>query len=121
MRLKADDDVRLRHMLQYAEVAAEFTRGRQRRDLDDDSLLELGTRKALEIVGEAAAPVTEATRLSHPEIPWAEIVGLRNRLVHGYDVVDHGILSSVLTVDLPVLVAALRSIVASAPKPPDAA
>ena len=74
MRLKADDDVRLRHMLQYAEMAAEFTRGRQRRDLDDDGLLELGTRKALEIVGEAAAPVTEATRLSHPEIRWAQIV-----------------------------------------------
>ena len=118
---RADDDARLRHMLQYAEMASLFTRGRHRRDLDDDSLFELGTRKALEIVGEAAAQITENTRLRHPEVPWAKIVGLRNRLVHGYDVIDHDILWSVLAVDLPPVVAALRPIIAAAPKPPDAA
>lgn len=66
---RIDDDVRLRHMLEYAETALRFSEGRQRGDLDGDSLFELGTRKALEIVGEAAAQLSEATRLRHPVTP----------------------------------------------------
>jgi len=40
--------------------------------------------KALEIIGDAAARISDETRQAHPEIPWADITGMRNRLVHGY-------------------------------------
>lgn len=55
----------------------------------------------IEILGEAAARVPEAGRQRWPEIPWAKIVGLRNRLVHDYDKVHFGILWTTVVDDLP--------------------
>jgi len=45
------------------------------------------------------------------EILWSQIIGLRNRLIHGYDVIDFDILWQILTVDLPALIAMLEKIV----------
>ena len=52
-------------------------------------------------------------RERHPEIPWREIIGIRNRLVHGYDAIDLDIAWQVATADLPALLPLLESIVAS--------
>jgi uncharacterized protein with HEPN domain len=84
--------------------------GRARVDLDTDRQLNLSLLRLLEIVGEAAARVSEPTRKGHPEIAWQEIAGLRNRLVHGYDEVDFDILWDIIQLDLPPLIAALSSI-----------
>jgi uncharacterized protein with HEPN domain len=67
----------------------------------------------LEIVGEAASRIALEEQARHPEIPWSEIVGLRNRLIHGYDVVDLDILWKILTTDLPPLISALEAILAN--------
>ena len=50
---------------------------------------------------------------AYPSIPWPQIVGLRNRLIHGYDAVDFDILWDVLQFDLPALIAELRAIFAA--------
>ena len=105
------DEARLRHMLDHAIEAVEMAQSKTRQDLDADRQLNLSLVRLLEIVGEAAGRVSEATRDQHPEIPWADIVGLRNRLIHAYDAVDFDILWNVVRDDLPPLVAALRSIV----------
>lgn len=60
-------------------------------------------------MGEAAGRVSKEERSRHPDIPWAQIVGLRNRLIHGYDSVDMDILWAITTKDLPTLIAALQS------------
>jgi uncharacterized protein with HEPN domain len=73
-------------------------------------VLNLALVRLLEIVGEAAGRVSEVERALHPEIPWPQIVGLRNRLIHGYDAVDHDILWQIITDDLPPLVKALEAI-----------
>jgi len=44
--------------------------------------------RLLEIIGEAAGRVSDETRQAISQIPWSQIVGLRNRLIHGYDEVD---------------------------------
>jgi len=62
---------------------------------------------ALEIMGEAAARVSPGARDEHPAVPWSEIVGLRNRLIHGYDSVDMDVVWSIIESDLPALVRAL--------------
>ena len=64
----------------------------------------------MEIVGEAVARVSPGNRERHLEIPWTAIVGMRNRLIHGYNAVDFHILVAALTRDLPHLVAALNAI-----------
>lgn len=96
-----DDTVRLRHMLDHSREAIEILRGRERSDLDNDRMLGLSIVRLLEIVGEAAARTTAETRQSLPDLPWSEIVGLRNRVVHGYDDVDYDIVWETVVGDLP--------------------
>jgi uncharacterized protein with HEPN domain len=83
-----EGDVRLRHMMDYAKEAVAMARGKTRTDLDRERQLNLSLVRLLEIVGEAAGRVPAEERARHPDIPWIEIVGLRNRLIHGYDSVD---------------------------------
>jgi uncharacterized protein with HEPN domain len=87
-----DDRGRMRHMLEHASEAIEMARDRSRDDLDRDRQFNLSLVRLLEIVGEAAARVTDATRVKYPDLPWYDMAGLRNRLIHGYDDVDFDIL-----------------------------
>ncbi|MDY0168668.1 MAG: DUF86 domain-containing protein [Thermoguttaceae bacterium] len=105
-----DDLVRLKHMLEHASEAVQFTEGRSRDDLKRDRQLELVLTRLVEVVGEAAARVSHKLQQRHPQIPWPEIVALRNRLIHGYDAVDLDILWDIVTMDLPALIEALRGI-----------
>lgn len=98
-----DDDVRLRHLIDAAETAIRFVRGRTRADLDNDEMLTLALTKLVEIVGEAAKQVTAETRQSLPEVPWSAAARMRDRLVHHYFDIDLDVLWSTIEVDLPAL------------------
>lgn len=78
-------------------------------------MLNLACVRLLEIVGEAAARVTEPTRSTITSIPWTQIVALRNRLIHGYDFVDFDSMWKILTEDLPPLIDVLDQIVEALP------
>ena len=80
-------------------------------DLTIDRVTELALRKLVEVVGEAANRVSLMTQQSHPEIEWPQIIGARNRLVHGYDTVSPSILRDIVQNDLPPLIEQLQSIV----------
>jgi uncharacterized protein with HEPN domain len=60
--------------------------------LDNDTLLRFALTRAVEIVGEAANQVSEAGRAELADVPWAQIVGMRNRLIHAYFDINRGIL-----------------------------
>jgi uncharacterized protein with HEPN domain len=64
-----DDQARLWHMLDHARETVQLAHGRTRLDLDKDRLFGLAMTRLLEIIGEAAGRVTQATRGRHPEIP----------------------------------------------------
>lgn len=110
-----DDTVRLRHMLDSAREAVDLSQGRSRDDLDADRLYNLAMIRLVEVIGEAAAGVSEVTRTAHPRIPWPEMVGVRNRLIHGYDQVDFDILWDILQLDLPPLIQQLERILGGGP------
>ena len=86
-----------------------MARGRTRAELDSDRQLNLSLVRLLEIVGEAAGRVPAEERARHLDIPWPDIGGLRNRLIHGYDSVDFDILWHIVSDDLPPLIAALEN------------
>ena len=67
--------------------------------------------RLVEVIGEAANCVPDDFRSRYPQVPWRQTVGMRNRMVHGYDVIDFDILWSVLRKDLPPLIEALEKIV----------
>jgi uncharacterized protein with HEPN domain len=103
-----DDQVRLRHMLDAARTAARYAHQHQRADLDIDELAAHGLVRLIEIIGEAAARVSPGGRAALPDLPWPAIIGMRNRLVHGYYDVDLDVVWHTLTDDLPPLIEQLE-------------
>ena len=62
----------------------------------------------LEVIGEASARLSETLRARHPEVPWREIIGMRNMLIHGYFDIDWEQVWNALERDLPGLRRALE-------------
>ena len=86
--MRAEHRVRIRHMIEGAESAARFLAGRQRQDLDEDEMLRFALTRAIEIIGEAAGRVSAETQNAAAQVPWKEVIGMRNRLVRAYFDVD---------------------------------
>ena len=107
--MSPDDRWRVGHMIEAAEQALSFSQGRSRADLDSDAMLRMALTRAVEIFGEAAAQVSEAGRLELPGVPWAQIVGMRNRLVHAYFDINRNILWDTVQLALPPLLERLKA------------
>jgi len=105
-----DDLIRLRHMLDAANEALDFTRDKTRDDLDNDRMLLLSVTKLIEIIGEAANKITDQVQAEHAEIDWTSIVGMRHKLSHGYFEIDNDIVWATISEDLPPLIEALERI-----------
>ena len=110
-----DDSAYLLDMLLSARDALSFTEGMSFDDFVRDRRTQLSVLKSVEIVGEAAAQVSEDARQANPDIPWREIVGMRNRLVHVYLDIDLPLVWDTVRHDLPELIARLEPLV-----PPEA-
>jgi uncharacterized protein with HEPN domain len=106
--MRRDDRIRLQHMLDSAREALSFTNGLNRADLDANRMLALSLVKCIEIVGEAAARVSQETRQQVPQIPWQDIVGMRNRLIHAYFDIDLDRVWDTVVADLPALIVLLE-------------
>lgn len=104
--------VALTHMRSHADEARTLVQNISRDEFDTNRLLHLSLVRLLEIVGEAARRVPEKIQEYYSDIPWSQIISLRNRLIHGYDAIDYDILWKILTNDLPPLVARLDTILA---------
>jgi uncharacterized protein with HEPN domain len=104
------DKVRIRHILDASKEAVEFVKGRSRSEFDSDRKLNLSLVRLLEVIGEAARGISEEFRTQHPELPWKKMVGMRDRLIHGYYDVDLDVVWETATEDLPGLVAELEQI-----------
>ena len=103
-------------MLDAASEAIAFARGNTREDLTRDRKLQLSPVKEIEIVGEAANRVSVALQVATPGVPWADIIGMRNRLIHEYDDVNLSAVWQTVTSDLPELVIQLEQILTVRPE-----
>jgi len=108
--MQRDDIACLHHILDAADKAIFFVKGKARKDLDTDEMLSLSLVRLLEIIGEAANGVSPAFRDRFPNIPWRKMTGLRNRLIHGYFDVNLDIVWDTILEDLPPLVKDLKAI-----------
>ena len=106
--MSPDDQWRIGHMVEAAEQALTFVTNRDRSDLDSDVMLRLALTRPVEIIGEAAAQVTDAAQRELSDVPWPQIVGMRNRLVHAYFDINADILWDTVQVALPELLEKLK-------------
>jgi uncharacterized protein with HEPN domain len=108
--MNKDDQVRLRHMLDAAHEAIAFLQDEPREALERDRKLLLALVKDIEIIGEAASWLSDECQQSHPQIPWPQIIGMRNRLIHAYFDINHETVWKTVKEDLPPLIAELDKI-----------
>ena len=106
-----DDNVRIQHILDASREAVAFANGRNRADLDTDRKLNLSLVRLLEIIGEAARGISSEFRQEHPDLPWKSMIGMRDRLIHGYFDVNLDVVWKTVTEDLPPLILQLEKIV----------
>ena len=102
------DDACLLDRLLAARDALGFVSGLTFPQFEQSRLHQRAVLKAVELIGEAAAKVSPDTRQSHNEIPWKEIVGMRNRLVHAYFDVNLVRVWDTVQEDIPRLVSLLE-------------
>lgn len=98
-------------MLQAARQVADFVRGLSFEGYLQDPMPRMAVERGLEIVGEAARRTSASFKASHPEIPWRDLIGLRNVLTHDYGEVKQDRLWEIATRDAPGLVRLLEALV----------
>jgi uncharacterized protein with HEPN domain len=114
-RKERDDVSYLADMLRFSREVLSFTHGRSRADYDADPVLRRAVERATELIGEAASHVSKQSRARHPDVPWREIIGQRNVLIHGYGDVDDDLLWNLVEKEIPTLVILLGGIVPGEP------
>lgn len=100
-------------MLEAARDAASFLKGRRREDLASDRMLLFSLERAVEIMGEAASRVSDEFRAAQPDIPWADIAGMRHRLIHAYFDVNLDIVWKTVVESLPSLAVRIEALLAA--------
>jgi uncharacterized protein with HEPN domain len=105
------DDAYLLDILIAARKALKFVEGIDRNEFEDNELVQNAVMRPLEIIGEASAKISKDFRKAHSEIPWKEMVGLRNRLVHEYFRINFGVVWDTIHKDLPKLIEIIEPLV----------
>lgn len=111
-----DDEALLLDMLIAARQARKYAEGVTVQSYYNDDLLQDGLAYQMQVIGEAASRISAAFRDEHPEIQWANIIGMRHRLVHDYRRINRDIIWQVVQEDLPALIVALEPLVPPEPE-----
>lgn len=98
----------LQDMLENARKASGFVQGMAFEDFAADERTVYAVIRALELVGEAVRRIPQDLREKYPEIPWREIAGTRDKLVHEYFGVNVSVIWRTVQEDLPILIAQLE-------------
>lgn len=94
----------LAHILDAAKEIETFVAGKTKEDLRDSRLMQRAIEKDLEIIGEAAGNLSEETRDALDSVPWKDIIGMRNILVHVYFDIDLEVIWKTVQQDIPLLI-----------------
>ncbi|MDJ0730053.1 MAG: DUF86 domain-containing protein [Crocosphaera sp.] len=106
-----DDLTRLFYMRDAAQEILNFMRDKNRDDLERDRMLSLAVVKDLEIIGEAASRVSLDCQKRHLQLPWSDMIGMRNRLVHAYYGIDYDIVWQTVSENLLPLIMLLDKVI----------
>uniref|UniRef100_B8HT74 DUF86 domain-containing protein n=1 Tax=Cyanothece sp. (strain PCC 7425 / ATCC 29141) TaxID=395961 RepID=B8HT74_CYAP4 len=102
-------------MLESAKLAVRYVAEKSKTDFCSDVQLQDAVIRRLAIIGEASRRVSEATRQNLPTIPWIEISGMRNRLIHEYDDLDLEIVWDTVQHSLVSMIEEIEKIIPSSP------
>jgi uncharacterized protein with HEPN domain len=105
------DEVYLLDILIAARKAMLFVEGIDRSEFEDNEVIQNAVIRPLEIIGEASGKISKNFRKLHKEIPWGDMIDLRNRLIHEYFRMDSGAIWDTIHNDLPHLIELIEPLV----------
>ena len=100
--------IRIRHILEAIEESRRFIEGMSYEDFCNDPRTLKAVVWNIATIGEASGQIPETVRIAYPGVPWQDMRGMRNHIVHGYDRIDHEIVWNVIHDELPPLVPLLE-------------
>jgi len=105
-----DDKAYIKHMLLCIGKIVKFTKGLHYDEFADNELVQDAVIRNIEVIGKASKHVSDHLKQTYFEIPWKEISGMRNKLIHDYMGVDIEVVWKTIKTDLPMLKKMLRNI-----------
>ena len=110
---KRDPTDTLHQMRDFALEATQLAAEKTREDLDKDLGFRRHAERIAELIGEAATRLPDEIHEEWPEVPWCQMIGMRNWLIHGYDGIDTDILWDVINRRAGQLTVQLDAIITS--------
>jgi len=96
------------------EKIEDFTAGLDFEGFAKDDKTTFAVIRALEIIGEAARKIPKPIRSRHPDVPWQDMAGMRDKLIHDYFGVDLRVVWKTLQIDLPSLKRVINEVIKTA-------
>jgi uncharacterized protein with HEPN domain len=110
MKTKRDYRDFLQDIVENAQKAISFVEKVNFQDFKKNEEKIFAVIRALELIGEAAKNIPKSVRSINPEIPWDEMCGMRNKLVHEYFGIDVKVVWKTVRQDLPPLIEAVTAL-----------
>ena len=98
-----DDSIYIDHILNSINRILDYTSGKDRESFEADLVTQDAVVRQLEVIGEATKRVSKEFRSKHPDIPWSDMAGMRDLLIHDYIDVDFGVVWKTASEDIPNL------------------
>ena len=108
--MKKDDAVFIRYILDSMDILGEYLKGKTYEEFEENRMLQDAVIRELEIIGEATKSLSQDFRDKYPDIPWRQMAGMRDKLIHGYFGIDLGAVWDTATEDVPSLKEKLQKI-----------
>lgn len=109
--MKKDDSIYLRHILDAIQRIEEYTENFAYDNFIANHLVQDAAIRQIEIIGEAAKRVSTKLKDNNKNIPWKDIVGMRNKLIHDYLGIDVDAVWDTVEKDIPYLKTEIQKII----------